>query len=276
MGLEAFQIVVVVELDGGVLDGAVHSLGLPIGPRMVGLGQPVLDVVGDADAVEDVRAKEAAARAIAVLGQAGEGHAVVGQHSMDLVREALDHIPQEGRAFHLPGAVVELDIGELRDPVDRQEHDEPAVGMSQLAAVEVDVADLIGLEPLALGLGLFDRQPGDAVALEAALQGAPAEVGDGIPQAAQHVVQRQQRLLAEGHHDGFLGRRQHRALGNLRAHLRIGRRGPLAPLGHRLRVQAVAGGKGPGALLRRLELGSKMRRRAGAAVKNISRSASSS
>lgn len=32
--------------------------------------------------------------------------------------------------------------------------------------------------------------------LEAAVQGATAEVGDGITQATEHVVQRQQRLLA--------------------------------------------------------------------------------
>ena len=46
--------------------------------------------------------------------------------------------------------------------------------------------------------------------------------------------------------------------------------------GGSLRVQAVAGGKGPGALFRRLELGSKTRRRAGAAVKNACQRASSS
>jgi hypothetical protein len=34
----------------------------------------------------------------------------------------LDHVPEEGRAFHLTGKVVELDIGELRDTIDRQEH----------------------------------------------------------------------------------------------------------------------------------------------------------
>ena len=148
--------------------------------------------------------------------------------------------------------------------------------MAQLAAVDVDVADLVGLEPLALLLGLLGRQSGYAMALEAAVQGAAAEVGNGIPQAARHVVQRQQRFLPERHHDGFLGRRQHRALGNLPTHRRVTRRGPLAPLAHGLGVQAVAGGKGPAALLRRLELGSKTRRRAGAAVKNASQSTSSS
>lgn len=92
MGLQAFQIVVVVGLDRGVLDGAVHSLRLTVGPRVIGLGQPVLDVVGDADAVKDMRAEEAAAGAVAVLGQIGEGHAVVGEHGVDLVGEDLDHV----------------------------------------------------------------------------------------------------------------------------------------------------------------------------------------
>ena len=148
--------------------------------------------------------------------------------------------------------------------------------MTQLAAVDVDVAYLAGLEAFTLVPGLLDRQPGDAMALQAAVQGAAAEVGDGLPQATEHIVQRQQRLLAKRHHDGFLGRCQHRALRCPRSHRRVGRRGPLAPLGYRLRVQAVAPGKGPGALLRRLELGSKTRRRAGAAVKNASHRPSSS
>jgi hypothetical protein len=100
----------------------------------------------------------------------------------------------------------------LENPVDGQEHDELAIGVAQLAAVDMDVADLVGLEPLALLLGLLVRQPGDAVTLEAAVQGAAADVGDGVSQTAEYVVQRQQRLLPERHHDGFLGRRQHSAL----------------------------------------------------------------
>ena len=46
--------VVVVALDRRILDGAVHPLDLPVGPRMVHLGQSMLDVVLVADAVEDV------------------------------------------------------------------------------------------------------------------------------------------------------------------------------------------------------------------------------
>ena len=49
-----------------------------------------------ADAVEDVRAEEAAAGALAILGQIGEGHAVVGEHGVDLVGEDLHDSFEEG------------------------------------------------------------------------------------------------------------------------------------------------------------------------------------
>ena len=35
--------VVEVSLDRSVLDGPVHALDLPVGPRVVGLGEPVFD-----------------------------------------------------------------------------------------------------------------------------------------------------------------------------------------------------------------------------------------
>ena len=72
MSLQAFQVVVVVDLDRGVLDRAVHPLGLAIGPRVVGLGQPVLDAMFDADAVEDVRTEQACAGPIPFLGRSAK------------------------------------------------------------------------------------------------------------------------------------------------------------------------------------------------------------
>jgi hypothetical protein len=39
---------------GGVLDGAVHSFDLPIGPRVFGLCQPMIDVVLGAGIFEGV------------------------------------------------------------------------------------------------------------------------------------------------------------------------------------------------------------------------------
>jgi hypothetical protein len=55
---------------------------------------------------------------VPVLGQVGEGHGVVGEHDVDLVGEDLHDVAQERRAFHLSGAVVELHVGEFRDPID--------------------------------------------------------------------------------------------------------------------------------------------------------------
>lgn len=64
-GLEAFQVVVVAGFDGSIRDGAVYAFGQTVGPGVVRFGQPVLDAVGDTNAVEDMRSKEAAAGPIA-------------------------------------------------------------------------------------------------------------------------------------------------------------------------------------------------------------------
>jgi hypothetical protein len=75
---------------------------------VIGLGQPVLDAVLHADSIEDVGSQEAAAGAVPVLGQVGKGHAVVGEHGVDLIGEDLHGVAEEGRALHLARAVVEL------------------------------------------------------------------------------------------------------------------------------------------------------------------------
>ena len=56
MRSELLVAVVVVALDGGVLEGSVHALDLTIGPRVIGLGQAVLDLVLAADPVEHMQA----------------------------------------------------------------------------------------------------------------------------------------------------------------------------------------------------------------------------
>src|SRR5215204_767551 len=71
VGLEAFQLLVVEGLHGGVLDGPVHALGLAVGPGMVGFGEPVLDAVLPADAIEHMAA-QAGGGPGAVLRQVGE------------------------------------------------------------------------------------------------------------------------------------------------------------------------------------------------------------
>jgi hypothetical protein len=58
MGSQLVVGVIEVAFDGRVLDRAVHSFDLPIGPWMLGLCQPVIDVVVGAGVFEDVRPNE--------------------------------------------------------------------------------------------------------------------------------------------------------------------------------------------------------------------------
>ena len=170
MRFEALDIGVVEQLDGRVLDGAIHAFGLAVGPRMIRLGEPVFDAVLDADPIENVGAKEPAAGAAAVLGHIGEGHSVVGQHRVNLVGKGRHGVAQESRALHLAGAIVKLDIGEFRDAIDGEEHDQLAVGMAQFAAVDVDITDCCLCEPAALRRRLACQQPGAPMAFETAMQ----------------------------------------------------------------------------------------------------------
>lgn len=58
MGLQAFQVWAVEGLDRGFLDGAVHPLGLPVGPRVIGLGQLVHDAIFITNPAKDVHAQK--------------------------------------------------------------------------------------------------------------------------------------------------------------------------------------------------------------------------
>ena len=82
---------------------------------MVRLGEPVLDAVFAADAVEDA-AHPLGRGPVAVLRQVGEGHAVVGQHGVDGVGERLDDLAQERGAVGLGVGVEETDVDELAPP----------------------------------------------------------------------------------------------------------------------------------------------------------------
>lgn len=70
--------VVMVALDGRVLESPVHTLDLAIGPRVFWLVEAMLDGVRPADLVEAVHAVQGG-RAATVLGQFGELGAAVGQ-----------------------------------------------------------------------------------------------------------------------------------------------------------------------------------------------------
>ena len=66
MGFQTFQAVIVKGLECRVLDSPVHPLGLPIGPRMIRLGEAVLDGEFSAGAIEGVFGKSAKAIPLSV------------------------------------------------------------------------------------------------------------------------------------------------------------------------------------------------------------------
>ena len=79
--------VVVKALDGCFLDSAVHSLDLAVGPRVVGLGEPMLDPVGFADHVE---AHWPGIDGVPVSGLLCELNTVIGENGMDLIGHGLE------------------------------------------------------------------------------------------------------------------------------------------------------------------------------------------
>src|SRR5271165_3970062 len=81
-------------------------------------------------------------------------------------------------------------------------------------------------------------------------------------------------MVSEGDDDRFFLDRQHRRLRILRPGRQIGNRAPLLPLCDRLLVDPVALGEPPQALLTMLYRSTDRRCRRGAAVKNLSHSAS--
>jgi hypothetical protein len=89
---------------------------------------------------------------------------------------------------------------------------------------------------------------------------------DASPPVLMTIVQGQQRVFAERNDQGLLFIIEHRRARFARPHLRIRYRCALAPFGDRLRVDAIAPGKGPYALLTMLYRSTDRLRRAGAAV----------
>lgn len=69
--------VVMIALDGRLLDGAVHSFDLAVGPGVLELGQAMPDAMLVADPIEDV------VEGIFVASLVGELDTVVGQHRVD-------------------------------------------------------------------------------------------------------------------------------------------------------------------------------------------------
>ena len=88
------------------------------------------------------------------------------------------------------------------------------------------------------------------------------------------VIERQERVLAEGDDDRLFLQAENRRSGLLGAHRRILNVGALAPLLNRLGIDPVPRGKDPQALLTILYRSTDRLSRRGAAMKHLSQSSS--
>lgn len=104
--------------DRRVLDRAVHPLDLAVRPRMVRLGQPMLDPVVLADHVE---AHLPGAGGVPIAGLIGELDAIIGQDRVDAIGHDTQKVLEEFPGRLPVGLVDELGDRELAGSVDRHE-----------------------------------------------------------------------------------------------------------------------------------------------------------
>jgi hypothetical protein len=100
MFLQVLMGLVIVFLHDGLFEGAIHPLNLAVRPRMLHLGQPVLNALLTADTLEDMP------EGVLVAASVGKLDAVVGQHGVDLLGHGGDEVAQELRRHHLVGFSV--------------------------------------------------------------------------------------------------------------------------------------------------------------------------
>lgn len=129
----------------------------------------------------------------------------------------------------------------------------PSLAVSALRALSGGFSKQTSVSRLSAG------QSADAMAYQAAMQGAASQLREGFTQMPQQVVQGKQSATPELDHHRFFSIREPAATWLGRPHGLVSCRRARTPLGYGLDVQSVAGGKGAGRLLRRLELGSNSR-----------------
>lgn len=225
-------------------DAAVHALDLPIRPRVIRFGQAMVNAMRYTNLIKFQLAFLLGPRLMRKL------RAIVGQDRVDFVGDGFDQPAQKRAGVFAAGAFKQLSEGKLGCAVNSHKEIELALLGSNLADVQVKVADGVLFETLLLGpLAFGFGQAADAMALEAAMQGRPGQMRYRLLQGVKAVIQRQQCFAAEGNDDGFFLHGQDSRAWLFRTHrLVLDSVSPL-PFGDRLGVDAEALGQFSYALL---------------------------
>ncbi len=273
---------VVVGANGGLFDRAVHAFDLAVGPGMVGFGEAVVDVETCAGEFESVGSEEfTALESEFDVGGGGAGVAwssevgtVVGEDGVDAVRESFLQSVEKGGSFRSSGARNQAGESEFGSAIDGDEEEELTLGSADFGQIKVKVTDGVGFEFFACrSRGVEMREAADALALEATVESGTGEMWDGGLEGVETVVERQEGVFAKSDGDGFLGEREGGGAAHLWPHGEILDGGALFPFENGLGVDAVTLSEAQEARLTMLDRATHRRRRAGAAVKNLSHKA---
>ena len=177
---------VVVSLDRRVFDRAVHPFNLAVVPGMIWLGQPMFDVIGLAD---QVKSHLAECHAVTIARLLGELDAVVGQDCVNLVRHRFQQVLQELPGRLAIGLLDQLRHGEFAGAVNRYKQVEFAFLGSDLGDIDVEIADWLAFELLALGfVAVHVWQARDTMPLKASMQRRARQMWDRWLQGIEAII----------------------------------------------------------------------------------------
>ena len=226
-----------VAMHGLVFDGPMHSFNLPIRPWMVGFGQPVLNTMCIAYGIKSLLASPLG------IGRLCKLVAVVGQDGVNLIRDHRDETLQEGASICALVTGEQFDIDELGSAINGNEEIEFAFISSQMADVQVKVADGIGFEALLHWLAVRLRQAVYAMTLKATMQAGAGQMRDYLLQRVEAIIKRQQGLCPEGNDHGLLLLAEDGRARLFGTHRQVLDGIALLPFGDRLWVDAIALGQ---------------------------------
>jgi len=257
-----------VAIHGLVFDGPMHSFNLPIRPWMVGFGQPVLNTMCIAYGIKSLLASPLC------IGRLCKLVAVVSQDGVNLIGHRRDEAMQESTSIFALVAGHQFDINELGSAINGNEEIEFAFIASEMADVQVKVADGIGFEALLRWLAFRLRQAVYAMTLKATMQAGAGQMWDRLLQGVETVIKRQQGLGTEGNDHGLLLLAEDGRARLFGTHRQVLDGIALLPFCDRLRVDAIALGQLGYALLTILYLLAGRLCRSGLRVENLSHNAS--
>ena len=198
MAAKLIVTVVVIPLHRCILDRAVHPFDLTVCPRMIWLGQPVLDTVRLADQIE---AHLAGCHAVPVPRLLCKLDAVIRQDCVDMIWHCFEQMLQKLPCCFTIGFLNKLGDRELAGSVNGNKQMQLPFLSPDLGDIDVEITDWISLELLPLRLVAFHiRQSGYPVPLKTTMQRRPRQMRDRWLQGIEAIIQWQQSMTTERNH----------------------------------------------------------------------------